>query len=158
MTLEHVIEILREHPFLEGFRPDHVEKLAAFASEVHFGRNELIFHEGDASSLFYLLLSGSVALEVPTPGRTLRIATLAHGDELGWSSLLPSLHTKQFQARSLEDVSALAFDGERVRHACDADCAFGYAVLGAVARVMADRLQATRMQLIDIYAPVGAKG
>ncbi|HZT29291.1 MAG TPA: Crp/Fnr family transcriptional regulator [Bryobacteraceae bacterium] len=157
MTIENVTDTLREHPFLQGFRPDHIDKLAAMASEVRFGKNELIFHEGDESSFFYLLLSGSVALEVPTPGRTVRVATLGHGEELGWSSILPSTHVKQFQARSLEEVRALGFDGERLRHACEEDYSFGYALLRAVLQVVASRLQATRIQLLDIYSPVSSK-
>ena len=155
MTLDELRDTLREHPFLKGFRPDHIETLAAMASEVHFGRGQLIFHEGDASSFFYLLLSGSVALEVPTPGRTVRIATLGPGEELGWSSVLPTAHVKQFQARSLEEVRALAFDGERLRHACEEDYALGYVFMREVLKLVASRLQATRIQLMDIYSPVG---
>ena len=46
------------------------------ASEVRFRPGESIFHEGDHSSLFYLLISGNVALEVSSPGRPVRVATL----------------------------------------------------------------------------------
>ena len=156
VTTEETAAALREHPFLEGFRPDHIDTLAGMAGVVRFRKTEVIFREGDASSFFYLLLSGAVALEVCTPGRTVRIATLAHGDELGWSSLM-SAGAKQFQARSLEAVEALAFDGARLLHACEEDYAFGYALTRAVLRILARRLQATRLQLLDIYSPIGAK-
>jgi CRP/FNR family cyclic AMP-dependent transcriptional regulator len=156
MTFENLSNTLREHPFLASFRPEHIEKLAAMASEVRFGKGELIFREGDESSFFYLLLSGTVALETTTPGRTLRIATLGHGEELGWSSVTPR-HSKQFQARSLEPTEALAFDGVRLQHACEEDCRFGYAFMGAMLRVLAQRLQSTRMQLLDMYSPLAAK-
>lgn len=156
MTLENLTNTLREHPFLEGFHPEHIEKLAAMASEVRFGKGELIFREGDESSFFYLLLSGTVALETNTPGRILRIVTLGHGEELGWSSVTPS-HSKQFQARSLEETQALAFDGVRLLHACEGDCRFGYALMRAMLRVVAHRLQSTRLQLLDMYSPAAAK-
>jgi CRP/FNR family cyclic AMP-dependent transcriptional regulator len=157
MTLENVANTLREHPFLDGFAPDHIAKLAAMASEVRFGKGELIFREGDESSLFYLMLSGKVVLETSAPGRTLRIVTLGHGEELGWSSVT-ARHGKQFQARSLEETHALAFDGVRLQHACEEDCSFGYAFMRAMLQVVAHRLQSTRLQLLDMYAPVSAKG
>ena len=156
MTLENLRNTLREHPFLEGFEPEHIGKLAAMASEVRFGKGELIFREGDESSFFYLLLSGSVALETTTAGRTLRIVTLGHGEELGWSSVTPS-HRKQFQARSMEETQALAFDGVRLQHACEEDCRFGFALMRAMLRVVTRRLQSTRLQLLDMYSPVPAK-
>jgi CRP/FNR family cyclic AMP-dependent transcriptional regulator len=156
MTLEDLTNTLRAHPFLEGFDPEHIEKLAAMASEVRFGKGELIFREGDESSFFYLLLSGTVALETNTPGRILRIVTLGRGEELGWSSVTPR-HGKQFQARSLEETRALAFDGVRLLHACEEDCRFGFALMRAMLRVVAHRLQSTRLQLLDIYSPAAAK-
>ena len=52
---------------------------------------------------------------------------------------------------------SFAFDGARLREACDADCGLGYAVMQRLLRVVADRLQALRLQLIDVYTPMGAK-
>ena len=146
---------LQDHPFTKGFWPDHIARLAAMASEVHFAEGELIFHEGDHSSLFYLLISGNVALEVLAPGRPVRVSTLVSGEVLGWSSITGDTG-KQFQARALEDVHAFAFDGTRLRHACEQDYAFGFWFLRAILNVTADRLHATRAQLLDIYAPVAS--
>jgi CRP-like cAMP-binding protein len=126
------------------------------AGEMSFRRDELIFRQHDESSLFYLLLEGRVALEVAMPGRTLRIQTVGPGEELGWSSMLTPVK-KQFQARSLEAVRALAFDGARLRAACDADSALGYDLMRRVLGVVADRLQNTRLQLIDMYSAPGGR-
>lgn len=153
MNLTEIEGLLRDHPFAKDFWPDHVSRLAAMASEAHFPPGELIFHEGDHSSLFYLLISGSVALEFIDPGRPVRVGTLYSGEVLGWSSLTAS-EGKQFQARALQDVQALAFDGARLRHACQEDFAFGYALMKSVMGVLADRLHAVRAQLLDVYAPV----
>jgi len=156
MTLENLTNTLREHPFLQGFAAEHIDRLAAMASEVRFGKGEFIFREGDESSFFYLLLTGKVALETNTPGRILRIVTLGPGEELGWTSVTPS-HSKQFQARSLEETQALAFDGVRLKHACEEDCRLGYTLMSAMLRVVAQRLQSTRLQLLDMYSPAAVK-
>ncbi len=94
--------------------------------------------------------------EVSAPGRIVRIQTLGEGDELGWSSLLEE-ESKRFQARSLEPGRALAFLGTQLRQACEEDCAFGYALERQIIKVISSRLQATRLQLLDLYAPRGVK-
>jgi CRP-like cAMP-binding protein len=156
MEAKTLTEALRDHPFLEGMKPNHVQKMAEVAMEVQFARDQVIFREGDESSLFYLLLSGKVALEVTAPGRIVRVQTLGEGDELGWSSLI-GRNGKTFQARSIEPVRAIAFDGTRLRHACETDPSFGYQLMQRVLAVVAQRLQATRLQLMDVFAPAGAK-
>ena len=147
--------MLQDHPFTKGLWPDHVARLAAMASEVTFAPGELIFQEGDHSSLFYLLISGNVALEVMPAGRPVRVSTLVAGEVLGWSSITGD-NGKQFQARALEDVHAIAFDGARLRHACEQDYALGFFFLRAILQVMAERLHSIRAQLLDIYSPVAS--
>ena len=153
MSVE-ITAILQAHPFTHGFWPDHIARLAAMASQVSFRPGELIFHEGDHSSFFYLLVTGNVALEVIPPGRPVRIATLYPGEVLGWSSVTGDTDSKQFQARSLDPVTALAFDGARLRHACEEDYAFGFHFMRAILNVTSGRLHAMRAQLMDLYAPV----
>lgn len=153
MCIEAVGGVLETHPFVKGFPPEYVARLCAMASESHFGSGELIFHEGDHSSLFYLLISGRVALEVNAALRPARIAMLYSGDALGWSSLTGD-DGKQFQARALEDVHAFAFDGTRLRHACEEDYGFGFWFMRAAVGVVSERLHAMRAQLVDIYTPV----
>ena len=156
METQTLAGTLAKHPFLVGMLPHHVDRLASMAFEVKFKQDEFIFREGDESGFFYLLLSGKVALEVQAPARTFRIQVVGEGEELGWSSLL-SPARKCFQARCLEPVTALAFDGVRLRGACDADSEFGYCLMKNVLGVVAERLQATRLQLLDVFKPVGSK-
>jgi hypothetical protein len=58
---------------------------------------------------------------------------------------------------ALAPVRALAFDGVQLLEACDNDNAFGYAVTRALLKVVARRLHATRIQLLDVYTPLSAK-
>ncbi len=147
------VDLLNTHPFCRGFWPEHITRLTAMASEARFEPGELIFHEGDCSSLFYLLVSGNVALEVAAPGRAVRVMTLFAGEALGWSSVAGET-SKQFQARALEPLHALAFDGARLRHACEEDFALGFAFMRAIATVLSGRLHAVREQLVEVYTPV----
>ncbi len=147
---------LRRHPFVLGFDAAHVDKLAALAKPVRFERDHVVFHEGDECSDFYLIVSGLIALEIEEPGHTLRIQTLDSGDELGWSALLMA-SGKHFQARALERVEALAFDASALLAECKREPAFGFAFMHRLLGVVAGRLQATRLQVHDMYSPVAKR-
>ena len=45
----------------------------------------------------------------------------------------------------------MAFDGACLRGKCDEDHELGYQLMRRFAADMVDRLQATRMQLLDVY-------
>ena len=68
--------------------------------------------------------------------------TLFAGDELGWSALLMGTG-KHFQARTLERVDALAFEGAELLAACREDTQFGFILMQRLLGVVAERLQAT---------------
>ena len=53
-------------------------------------------------------------------------------------------------------TTVLAFDGIRLRHACEGDPRLGYKLISSFAAIAIDRLQDTRLQLLDVYAnPAG---
>ena len=151
-----MLAMLRHHPFVMEFDTRHVERLAALAKDIRFDRNHIIFREGDECSEFYLIVTGLVALEIAAPGHTFRVQTLFAGDELGWSALLMG-SGKHFQARALDRVDALAFEGEELLAACREDTHFGFMLMQRLLGVVAERLQATRLQLLDMYSPVAAR-
>lgn len=153
---ENHLDTLRHHPFVLEFENRHVERLAAMARDVRFDRNHIIFREGDDISEFYLIVNGLVALEIAVPDHVFRVQTLFGGDELGWSALLMG-SGKHFQARTLERVEALAFQGPELLAACREDPAFGFALMQRLLGVVAERLQATRLQLLDMYSPTAAR-
>jgi CRP/FNR family cyclic AMP-dependent transcriptional regulator len=153
MDTKTMVDLLQGHPFLQGLLPGDIAKMAEIAQKVQFSRDQIIFRQGDEAGLFYVVLSGKVALEASAPGRILRVQAAGPGEELGWSSVLGE-SGKHFQARAMESVEALMFDGSRLRQLCDEDPVFGYRFLLKLLRVVARRLQATRVQLLDLYAPV----
>ncbi len=154
--IEGVQGVLQRHPFVEEFPSQYVEKLATLATRVRFDREQVIFREGDECSDFYLIVSGLVALEIAAPDHTFRVHTLSAGDELGWSALLMG-RGKHFQARALERVEALALDGGDLLATCKSDTAFGFIFMHRLLGVVAERLQATRLQLLDMHSPVAKR-
>lgn len=153
---ETILAMLRKHPFVSGFEPQHVDKLATVAKDTRFERDQIIFREGDDCHEFYLIVTGLVALEIEAPGHVFRIQTLFAGDEFGWSAVLMG-RGKHFQARTLDRVEALAIDGEGLLAVCKEDPAFGFVFMQRLLGVVSERLQATRLQLLDMYSPVAKR-
>ncbi len=144
-------DLLADQPFFKGLAPEYLHFIATCASNVHFPVEQYLFREGQDAKHFYVLRHGSVAVEIFAPGRgPITIQTLGPGEILGWSWLVPP-HKKHFSARAVEDLRATAFDGECIRRKCEEDARLGYELLKRFAAIMGERLQATRLQLLDLY-------
>ncbi|HEV2690214.1 MAG TPA: cyclic nucleotide-binding domain-containing protein [Bryobacteraceae bacterium] len=155
--IEEFIVATKEQEVLKGFEPQHLEQLAALAKEVRFTRDQIIFHEGEDHGFFYLIVDGSVVLEIVAAGRSVMLQTLHAGDAMGWSALIDTTGDgAHFEARALSPVKALAFEGPRLRETCEEDPAFGYRMMKSLVGLLTERLDATRMQVVDMYAPQGA--
>jgi CRP-like cAMP-binding protein len=136
-----------------GLDPKHVDKLASIAKEAAFAEDQTIFHEGDLSDEVYLIQEGQVAIEIHVPSRgRMTILTVGPGQLLAWSSLFTT-QRKTASGRTLSPTRAITINGADLREACDADHDLGYTVMWKVAGVIADRLKATRLQLLDMFAP-----
>jgi len=153
---DSVLDAVRNHPFTQGLTPEHCATLASLARHASFGKDEIIFQEGDPKHEFFLLLSGRVSLEMLVQGKTLRVHTLEAGDELGWSAVLMG-GGKRFQARALEPVESLAFDGYALLERCRADTGFGYKIMHRLLGVVSERLQAARIQVLDMHSPIARR-
>jgi CRP/FNR family cyclic AMP-dependent transcriptional regulator len=149
--MESLEPILAEHPFFKGLKQRYLQLIVGCASNVRFNAGEFIFREGEEANLFYLIRHGNVALEIAAPERDpMTIQTVGEGDILGWSWLIPPYHWL-FDARAIELTRALALDGKCLRTKCEEDHDLGYELLKRFAHIMDLRLQATRLQLLDVY-------
>lgn len=144
-------DILAAHPFFAELRAQAMPLISACASSLHVGAGTYIFHEGEEALHFYILSEGKVLLEAfDARLGAVPIETIAAGEVLGWSWLFPPYHW-HFSARAIEPVQAVTLDAHCLREACERDHDFGYLLVKQVAQVMMQRLQATRLQLLDLY-------
>jgi CRP/FNR family transcriptional regulator, cyclic AMP receptor protein len=143
--------ILAKHPFFEGLEPRYMQIITGCASNVRFDAGEYIFHEGEPAEHFYIIRQGKVALETFAAQRgTITVETIEEGEVLGWSWLFPP-YRWHFDARVVEPTRAIALDGACLRGKGEADHTLGYELMKRFAGIVVDRLQATRLQLLDVY-------
>ena len=151
MTTEKTIrDLIAEHPFFGDLAEDDIELIAGCGENVVFEPGQYVFKEGDEATDFHLIREGDVRLEIRAPQGPIAIQTLHAGDILGWSWLVPP-HTKRFDARVITRTRAVAMDGVCLRTKCDEDPRLGYELLGRFAGIIGERLQATRLQILDLY-------
>ena len=151
MEKDDLSEILRQHPFIQGLPDEHMKTLISCASNVRFAEGSQLIREGELANKLYLIRTGRVALEIDVPGKAnLRIQTTGPGEILGWSWLIYPFRW-HFGGVAVAETRAIALDGECLRNKCEHDPVFGYEMLKRLAQVMERRVEATRLQLLDMY-------
>jgi CRP-like cAMP-binding protein len=148
---KEIRDLLADHPFWVDLPEGDLDLVAGCGRNVHFRAGQTVFAEGEAADEFYVIRRGRVRLTVHSPQRgEITIATIADGDVLGWSWLFPP-YRWEFDAHAVTDTSAIALDGACLRGKCEEDNALGYRLMKRFAQVAQQRLQQTRLQLLDLY-------
>jgi CRP/FNR family transcriptional regulator, cyclic AMP receptor protein len=150
-------EVLGESPVFEGLAPEQLELIAGCGRLIPLRAGQELCEEGEEAKTFFLLRHGRVALELMMPGSgTMTISTHGPGELIGWSWLFPP-YRWHFDGRVVEAGSAIVFDGECLRGKAEADHDLGYELMKRFSAQMIERLQATRIQMLDVYGHPGAR-
>ena len=140
-------------PFFDGIDAELRDLLAGCAAPMDFADGDALIRTGVIARAFYLIRAGEVEVTVEPPaGPPIVLETLVPGDVVGWSWLVPP-HRGAFTARAKGEVEALAFDGACLLGKMEAHPALGFEMLRRFVPVMAHRLSAARLQLLDLYGP-----
>jgi CRP/FNR family transcriptional regulator, cyclic AMP receptor protein len=146
--------LLTEHPFFKEMTAPYRSLIAGCGKNVRFDSGQLLAKTNDPANRFFAIRHGRMSIEIQSPERgPLIVQTLEAGDIVGWSWLFPPYDWK-FDVRAVEQVRALSFDGECLRGKCERDPAMGYDFMKRFAQVFMKRLEATRLQLLDLYGNV----
>lgn len=150
-------EVLGSHPFFAGLNAGAMRLIAGCASNVHFAEGEFLFEEGHEANQFWVIRRGRVAMQLESPGQGAIVTdTMDEGEMVGWSWLVPPYRFFA-DGRAVTPVSATALDGACLRGKCEADPELGYQLLKRVTSVMYQRLQSTRIRLLDLYGTESAQ-
>ena len=146
MTLD---QVLHDHGFTAGLTEAQLAKLASLASEVIFEENAVILAAGQRSEAFYLVLTGSVSVELSTRCCKVCVQPLGPGQAFGWSALLDHQDTL-FQVRARERTTALCLNGSALAETCRTDTHLGVEILLRTLEVVAGRVKATEARFAEM--------
>lgn len=150
--MESIETLLANQPFLRELKPAQIAMLAGCATTKEFGAGDFVFRTGEQADAFYIVLNGRVGIEMYSSERgALTILTVGDGDVLGWSWLVPPFRW-HFDALVLDATRVIAFEAQCLRELCEQDHDLGYEIMKRFAQVITRRLEATRLQLVDVYA------
>lgn len=153
LAVKDLKQLLLEHEFLKGMEERYIDRIAEFARLKVVKPGEYLYRHGDPADCCYLLRDGCVAIELHHPSRgPVTLQTVGADKVLGWSWLVPPYEWK-FDGRAIELTRGICIEATRLREECEQDHEFGYQILKRFAPIIAERLEATRIQLLDLFGP-----
>jgi CRP-like cAMP-binding protein len=141
---------LAAHPFLSGMNSNQLDILAECATPAQWDSDEVVFRAGDPARGFFLVETGSVAVESAAGdiGRAITIDIVKPGEPLGWSWMYEPF-VCEYGARALEPTSAIFFDAARLTQHRGADLTLGHELFKRMSQVMVRRLSAARAKILE---------
>jgi signal-transduction protein with cAMP-binding, CBS, and nucleotidyltransferase domain len=144
---------LKESDIFQELNDTQIEKLVAIAKEESFPTGTLLYKEGDPSAHLFLVQQGKVFLEMkndmgPTrPPMQVIIDVVTRREAFGWSAFAePHLHT--LSALVAEPTKLIVFEGEKMKVLMEEECEMGFGIMKGLTRLLASRLNHTRVLLI----------
>ena len=146
-TLEKIIS---EHLFFKGLKNEHISSLVKCASFSVFDKDKYIFSAQEEAKYFYLILEGSVSLQIFSHERgTVRLEAIEEGQFLGWSWLFPP-YKWQFDAKTLEHTRVIIFDAQALKIVMAQDWELGFKIHKLFTQLIIQRLQTLRYKFLDV--------
>jgi CRP/FNR family transcriptional regulator, cyclic AMP receptor protein len=147
-----LVTTLRETWFGAGLDDAILERLASLAHRRQAAAGEIIVAEGSRTDEFGVVVSGRLALRMLVPERGMTtILTVEPGDLYGWSAIVPPNRATS-TVTAVDAAELVAFNGMELRMALAADPVLAAAVYPRVLQAVSRRLEATRLQLLDLFA------
>lgn len=131
-------------------------RLAELGQIREYSAGAVLFREGAQADRVYVVIAGHVALDMHVAGRgDARILTVGPGELLAWSALVGAGRLTA-TATSLEATRVIEYPAQELERVAEEDRNFGFEWMRVVAASLARRLIATRLQLLDLFAPSGS--
>jgi CRP-like cAMP-binding protein len=150
MRAHSIRELLAAQPVLADLEPGDLDLMAGCGHLAVMEPGAPLAREGDPAEQFFVVRAGRVALEIASPTGPLVVETLDAGEIVGWSWIFPP-YRWVFDVDVVDRARLVVIDAACLRQKCDADPEFGYRVMKRFAQVVAQRLAATRLRLLDLY-------
>lgn len=147
-----LVAVLNSTWFASGFAPGIQTRLAELARTFTAEPGQELFREGDESKVLGIVIKGRVALRTHVAERgDLTLLTVEPGDIYLWSALVPPYRATS-TAVAIETLEAVTFEGPALRAALREDAALAQALYPRVLVAVERRLNATRVQLLELFA------
>ena len=146
------LDTLASSSFFNGLSAGERRRLADLARPLDVQPGSVLLREGTETTDLGMVRQGRVALKLSVPMRgQVTILTVEPGDLFGWSALIPPYRATS-TAVAIEPTTGVVFPAGPLRELLVAEEELALALYPRVMRSMARRLEATRVQLLDLFA------
>lgn len=156
MNITSIRDLLAAQSVLQDLEPSDIDLMAGCGHNQVFEAGTFLAREAEPANQFFVVRAGKVAIELQAPTGPLLIDTVGAGELVGWSWLFAP-YRWTFDVEAIEATRAIVIDSSCLRDKCEADPAFGYRLMKRFAQVVIDRLQTTRVRLLDLYGGASAR-
>ncbi len=149
--MKKINEIIQDHPFFKGFTTEELNFISGCGQNKVFKKDEVLAREGEPADEFFLIREGKIGVCISTPHQGIKaIQTLGEGEIFGWSWIFPP-YKWVFDGIALETTHVVALNGKCLREKLEQTPVLGYKLMKRFSQNMISRLNAARLQLLDIY-------
>jgi toluene monooxygenase system ferredoxin subunit len=143
-------EMLSQFALFTGIPKNDISLISMLCLEVACKQGEILFREGQPATNLYLLLEGSISLQIQLTSRPelINVAKINQwGQSCGWSSLVAPNHYTA-TASCDTDARLLGIDGPAFLHYMEGNPAVGFRLLLRIAGIISNRLRNSRVALL----------
>lgn len=149
--MKSIEDLLQHHPFFQDLNPEYIHLIAGCGVNQVFQPGEILANEGSDADRFFIVREGTVAIQLHSPSKGgITAQTVGKGEVIGWSWLFPP-YKWAFDIKALETTKIISLNGRCLREKCEADHHLGFALMKKFSYIMTRRLEAARMQFLDLY-------
>jgi len=144
--------LLQTIPWLMDLSNVQIKELEKISGCLFLSEGEILYKEGDNDNLLYVVSEGSLGIEIFVPGRgQVRIYNADPLDIIGWDSMTPVARNRITTITALKKCNLIYFDGSALNELCENDKELGYVIMRRLSNVIASRMLAMRLKLIDLF-------
>lgn len=149
--MKSLYDIVKDHTFFKDFDEQEIKLITECAKNETFQEGSFLAQEGAPADLFYLIKTGLVNIETRIAKQSsYTMQTISDGELFGWSWLFEP-HQWMFDAKALNLTRVITLNGACLRAKLDSNPALGYKLMKRFSKMIIDRLNTTRLQLLDVY-------
>ncbi len=138
-----LIEILKESELFKGLKEEELTQVAQLGTLNKYSSGDSIFAEGSTGKEFYIVASGSVAINKNIAGgRKRNLSNLIQGDILGELSLFDS-QPRSADAEVIEDAEVVVFSNDEFRQLLKSNLVIAFIIQTRLIRTLCKRLRNT---------------
>lgn len=150
-TVNEIESALSKHPFLSGLDPEYVSRIASWSKQAEFAEDEYLCRSRHPADRLYLTTSGCVGLGLEHPSKGLQVVQTLDAPAVVGISWLSPPYESCYDGKAITPVEAIAIDAPQLRQTMEEDCGFAYEMLRRLNAIFVERLQASSLQLMDLY-------